>query len=79
MSDKTAKHTVFQGEGTKEAARKTNRATREFVKSGKAKESAKDGGNQDSVEGERAEQAGLEWAKGKDSEVRCDYRKPTKD
>jgi len=79
MSDKTAKRTEVQGEGNKEAAREYNQATREFVESGKVEEAAEQSGDQDPVEGQRAEQAGRERAKEKDPEVHRDYQKPTKD
>lgn len=78
MSDKAEKGNKVQGEGDREAARRYDEATREFVESGKVEEAAARAAEQDSEEARQAEQAGRERAKEGDPAVHRDYRKPTK-
>lgn len=77
MSEHTKEGSKMQGEGDKEAAREYNRATQEFVESGRVEEAAEQARDQDPGEAESAEQAGRERAKEKDPAVHRDYGKPT--
>lgn len=67
-----------QGEGDRKSAERYNKATQEFVKSGKVDEAAKKAADQDPKEAERAEKAGREHLKEEDPEVHRDYRKGQK-
>ena len=63
-----------QGEGDKESAEKYNRETREFAKSGKVEEAARDAS--EALDGSErdelleAERAGKEHSKGEDPQLR---------
>lgn len=67
-----------QGEGDRESAKRYNRNTQEFVKSGKVEEAAKRAGDADPKELAKAEKAGKKRAKEMDPAVERDYSKPTK-
>ena len=70
-----------QVEGNREAARQYNEATRDFVKSGKFEEKAREAKEIDASEQaelEKAEEAGKSHAKEEDPEVHRDYSKPDK-
>ncbi len=66
------------GEGDREAARRYNQATREFVESDKGAD-APDPAGQPEESAEWAERKGKERAKELDPEVHRDYDRPTKD
>jgi hypothetical protein len=68
-----------QGEGDKEAARRYDERTREFLESGKVEEAAEKAGEQDPQEAEEAERAGERRAREKDPAVHRNYQKPTDD
>lgn len=64
-----------EGEGSREAARHYNEATRDFVESGQVEEKAREAGNvseQEKAEMERAEREGRERAKEFDPAVKRD-------
>lgn len=67
-----------QGEGDRESAKRYNRNTQEFVKSGKVEEAAKRAGDADPKELEEAEKEGKKRAKELDPAVGRDYSKPTR-
>ena len=67
-----------QGEGDRESAKRYNRNTQEFVKSGKVEDAARRAGDADPKELEKAEKAGKEHAKELDPSVERDYSKPTR-
>lgn len=78
MGKKTGKPDKMQGEGDREAARRYNEATREFVESGKVGDAAGQAAGQDPAEAAEAEQAGRGRAKEQDPAVHRDYNKPTR-
>ena len=65
-----------QGEGDREAAKRYNEATREFVKAGKVDDAAERASEQDPKEAERSEEAGKQRAREEDPAVHRDYDKP---
>lgn len=67
-----------QGEGDREAAKRYNKDTQKFVKSGKVDKAAREAGKGDKRDMERAEKAGKERAKEFDPSVDRDYSGPTK-
>jgi len=67
-----------QGEGDRESAGHYNKATREFVKSGKVDKASEQTAEQDPQEAEDSERAGRERAKEVDPAVHRDYDKPEK-
>lgn len=67
-----------QGEGDRESAKRYNRNTQEFVKSGKVEEAAKRAGDADPKELEEAEKEGKKRSKELDPAVERDYSKPTR-
>jgi hypothetical protein len=73
---KTPETPVNQGEGNREAAREYNEQTREFVRSGKVEDAARQAGEQDPEEARQSEREGLEHAKEEDPEVSRDYGQP---
>jgi hypothetical protein len=77
MNETTNKAKPNQGEGDKEASRRYDEATRDFVESGKAEEAAQRAKGQDPKEAEQAERAGKERAAEVDPSVHRDYEKPT--
>jgi hypothetical protein len=66
-----------QGEGDRDAARRFNEASRDFVKSGKS-ENAPDPAGQPQESADWAERKGKSRAKELDPEVHRDYDHPTK-
>ena len=76
MNERTTKASEVQGEGDKEAARNYEKATREFVESGKVEKAEEKAGEQGRAEAEQAEREGLDHAKEEDPAVRRDYQKP---
>lgn len=66
------------GEGDRESARRYNEKTREYVKSGKVDEAAKQAGKQNPREAEESEHKGRERAREVDPAVHRDYRKAEK-
>lgn len=65
-----------QGEGNRDAARRYNEDTKDFVKQDKVDEAAQRAKGQDPAEAEAAEKAGKERAKEFDPAVGRDYKKP---
>jgi hypothetical protein len=74
MGDRTKN----QGEGDRESAKRYNKKTREYVKSGKVEKAARKAGEGDKQDMERAEKAGKDRAKEFDPSVERDYSEPTK-
>nr|WP_296748326.1 hypothetical protein [Thioalkalivibrio sp.] len=68
----------MQGEGDRESAKRYNKDTKEFVRSGRVEEAARKAGEGDEKEMERAEKSGEDRAKELDPAVARDYSKPTK-
>jgi hypothetical protein len=79
MTHSNDKQHNIQGEGDKEAARRYDEATQEFVRSGKLEQAEKQAAEQDPREAEQAEREGRERAKEDDPAVHRDYHQPTKD
>lgn len=80
MKDEPTKNASeeIQGEGNRESAARYNEATREFVQSGKVKDSAQHAAEQDPEEAEHSERKGRERAKEVDPAVHREYDKPQK-
>ena len=71
--DKTAKNPDLQGEGNYEATRRYDKATTDFVQSGKVDQAARDARPKDAAEAEslrKAEEEGKSHAKGEDPALR---------
>lgn len=77
MSDNSKKDTN-QGEGDREAAKRYNEATKEFVESGEM-EKAPDPSHQSEEAARNAEEEGKSRAKELDPEIHRDYDEATKD
>jgi hypothetical protein len=70
-----------QGEGDKEAARRFNKETRQFLETEKAKKRLREGAElseEEKAEGAEAEKRGRQRAKEADPEVVRDYDEPTR-
>lgn len=67
-----------QGEGDREAARRYNEETQQFVQSGKVGAAAERAKGQDPVEAKEAEEAGKSRAKEFDPSETRNYQKPDK-
>ena len=67
-----------QGEGDRESAKRYNEEAQAFAKSGKVEKAARNAGQGDNREMERAEETGKSRAKEFDPAVDRDYSRPKK-
>lgn len=68
----------IEGEGSREAAQHYNESTREFVKSGKVEEKAREAAKTSNAADQQAEKEGKKHIKEEDPAIERDYSKPEK-